>query len=354
MSLTVRITPVIVSIAVWLSGCADTPMEATYYPDADADATIFWPKPPEVPRYRYAGQLVGEANFRSRDKSQQTAGTRFLRWVVGLGSGGRRRPDTLLRPQSGTVAPDGTIYVTDAGRGAVFVFDMMLHKLHVWDQADGGEAFESPIGISRTTEGELLVADAGLGRIVRLSEQGRPLGSFGEGVLDRPTGLVVSAELTFVADASNHDLKVFDPAGRLVDRIGLRGSAPGEFNGPTHLALAEDRLYVSDTLNARIQVMTTSGDPLQIVGSRGLYVGNLTRPKGVAVDSDGHIYVVESYYDHLVIFDEQGRYLLPIGGTGSEVGHYYLPAGAWTDDRDRIFVADMYNGRVLILQYLGE
>ena len=79
----------------------------------------------------------------------------------------------------------------------------------------------------------------------------------------------------------------------------------------------------------------------------------MVRPKGVTVDSEGNIYVVESYYDHLLIYDESGQFLLPIGGTGSEVGQFFLPAGMWSDKTDRIFVADMFNSRVVIFRYVG-
>ena len=79
----------------------------------------------------------------------------------------------------------------------------------------------------------------------------------------------------------------------------------------------------------------------------------MVRPKGVAVDSDGNIYVVESYHDHLLIYDSEGRFLLPIGGNGTNIGQFFLPAGAWSDSDDRIFVADMFNGRVVIFQFVG-
>ena len=102
-----------------------------------------------------------------------------------------------------------------------------------------------------------------------------------------------------------------------------------------------------------MQILDLDGRPLESVGQRGLYVGNLTRPKGVAVDADGNLYVVESYYDHLLVFSPSGEFLLPIGGTGNAVGQFYLPAGVWADARGRLFVADMYNGRVVIFQYLG-
>ena len=80
----------------------------------------------------------------------------------------------------------------------------------------------------------------------------------------------------------------------------------------------------------------------------------MIRPKGIAVGNDGNIYVVESYYDHLLVYDGGGNFLLPIGGSGRHIGQFYLPAGAWSDDQGRIYVADMYNGRVIIFQYLGS
>ena len=73
----------------------------------------------------------------------------------------------------------------------------------------------------------------------------------------------------------------------------------------------------------------------------------------MAADKDGNIYVVESYYDYLLVFNDQGKLLLPIGGTGNTVGRFYLPAGVWVDQKQRVYIADMFNGRVVIFQYLG-
>jgi DNA-binding beta-propeller fold protein YncE len=93
--------------------------------------------------------------------------------------------------------------------------------------------------------------------------------------------------------------------------------------------------------------------PSRRFGARGLYLGDLVRPKGVGVDSEGNVYVVESYHDSLLVFSAQGEFLLPIGGTGTSTGRFYLPAGVWVDARNRVFVADMFNGRVVLFQFLG-
>jgi DNA-binding beta-propeller fold protein YncE len=338
-----------------LLSCAQTPKQMSYFVEDPVQFTeVLWPDLPEIPRYRYAGQLLGEENFVEPEGSEPGTLTTVWKWIAGIG-GETDAPDrSLVRPQSGMVS-GSRIYVTDVGRGAVFVFDKVNGELFIWDQADRGSSFISPIGITMGSGGSILVADSELQRIVRLSADGKTLGSFGEGVLSRPTGLVRDAvnKLIYVVDTREHNIKMFDDDGSLIDIIGQRGDGPGEFNAPTHITLSGNRLYVTDTLNARVQVLDLGGEPLSVIGKRGLYLGNLTRPKGVAVDADDNIYIVESYYDHLLVFDKQGEFLLPIGGTGNAVGQFFLPSGVWNDDRGRIYVADMYNGRVMILQFLG-
>ncbi len=339
------------------AGCATEQMRAELVIDASdgtAGKTQLWPAPPEVPRYLYAGQLTGEANFR---RPQQNSGgvAGFLRWIVGLVAGDAV-PVVLQRPQNGVVDESGRIYVTDISRQAVFVFDRQVGELRVWEKADGLRGFVAPSGIALGNNGEVLVTDAELGLVVRLDRTGEPVGQFGKGLLKRPTGIARDPQrrLTYVADTYAHDVKVFDDEGRLVNLIGRRGEAPGEFNFPVYLAFARGELYVTDTMNSRIQVFSADGDVLQRqFGNRGLYVGNLVRPKGVAVDHEGNVYVVESYYDHLLVFDRLGRFLMAIGGTGTDTGKFFLPAGVWTDSRGRIFVADMFNGRVMVFQFLG-
>ena len=150
------------------------------------------------------------------------------------------------------------------------------------------------------------------------------------------------------------DLKVFDDAGTLLRVIGQRGEGAGEFNYPSHLAFVQDELYVTDTLNSRIQVFAARTErPSRRFGSRGLALGNLVRPKGVGVDGEGNVYVVESYYDSLLVFSREGEFLMPIGGTGKSTGRFYLPAGVWVDARNRVHVADMFNGRIVLFQFLG-
>jgi len=353
-------------LSLLLPACATVPLEV---PDKDAvsglllhtestedAAGLVWPALPEQARYRYVGQLTGEQNFIIETPSFLH---KAFNWLVGLGSR-KHQQRVLQRPQNGFVAEDGRIFVTDVSRGAVYVFDgrqtTAQAGLQIWEYADPQTRLVTPVGIAAGAGDEILVADAALGCIIRLdARNGAALGMICHPELLRPTGLARDAAqgLIYVADSKAHNIKVFTDAGQLQQTLGVHGEGEGQFNGPTYLSFAAGRLYVSDTLNARIQVLNGEGGFLQAIGRRGLYLGDTPRPKGVAVDRDGNVYIVESYYDYLLIFNNKGEFLLPVGGTGNTIGRFFLPAGVWVRD-DRVYVADTFNGRIVIFQYLGN
>jgi DNA-binding beta-propeller fold protein YncE len=396
----------ILSAALLLPGCASgpTPPARLSYSldDLPPGSTLVWPAPPEPARYAYAGSLSGARNFVA--EAQATSRWRaFGRWLVGLDDD--ERPLALQRPSAVLGDNRGRLYVSDASRQAVLVFDAVTGQVLVWDQAAGLLKLRSPSGLAPAPDGGLYVADADLGAVYHLNSAGEPRGELGRGALRRPTGLALDPGTgrLYVADTQAHDIKVFEADGRLGHVIGRRGEAGGEFNAPTHLAWARGELYVTDTFNHRVQVLggpgLTGPGALQArsIGARGLQLGDLVRPKGVAVDSAGRVYVVESYYDSLLVYSAAGEFLLAIGagaGSGglvgavpapsaasaaagsaasagagttsasdpaaglppqfSAAGRFYLPAGVWVDADDQVFVADMYKGRVVRLKFLAE
>ena len=337
-----------------VAGCAEPKYIMRLDPEqGGANAARVWPAPPDAPRYRYLGQLRGDDNFSLDESAPGIDGKKVLYWLVGL-FGGPDEKVVLKQPQSGMVDVTGRILVTDTGR--VLVFNQSAGTLKVWDRADARTAFVWPVGIVEGPDGQVLVADSELGGVFRLDREGTPLGSIGKGLLQRPTGVARDPQRgrIYVADTAAHDVKVFDDAGRLVKTVGRRGEGAGEFNFPTHLAFARGELYVADSMNSRVQVIgAESGEVRLRFGARGIRVGDLARPKGVAVDSDGDIYVIESSYDHLLVFNRQGALLLGIGDRTAGPGKFDVPTGVWVDRGDRVFVADMLNHRIAIFQFLG-
>jgi sugar lactone lactonase YvrE len=352
--------------AAVLSGCASESIRGQLKVDLRSEkerSDLVWPQPPDKPRYRYAGELVGEQNFVRTEKREVTLAS-ALEWVVGFFE--ETEPLMLLRPQHGMVSDNGRIYVVDAGRNAIVVFDPNPPadgksnreggQLMVWNGQDGKVGFNSPMAVANVWDGDIAVSDAGAGAVLRINRNGEMVSYFGEQHLKRPTGLAFDRKRgwLYVADTVANDIKVYDSSGQLVETVGAPGEDAVSLNAPTYLTFVDDHLYVSDTLNSRIQVFDNDGRHVRSFGERGLNVGNLARPKGVAMDDAGIIYVVESYFGHLLAYNDKYELLLSITGTGEKDDKFALPSGVWTDTKGRIYLADMFNGRIVVYQFLGD
>jgi DNA-binding beta-propeller fold protein YncE len=356
-------------LALQLGGCAGVETirgELNYdLRPADQRQDVFWPSPPNPPRYRYVGELVGQPNFIRESGGLKDTAMTALKWLAGIFD--RVSEVRLVRPQHGTVAEDGRIYVVDAGRNAVVVFDPQAPleeaegdaggggQMLVWQSFGEEQRFAAPISVAMVWDGLIAVSDAKLGVVFVLDRQGKLVTQLGLGQLQRPTGLAFDRlqGRLYVADTPAHAIRVFDRSGAIVQTLGTPAEGEAQFNAPTQLAFAQERLYVSDTLNSRVQMFDRSGRRVNAFGERGLYVGNLARPKGVAADN-GIVYVIESYYAHLLAYSDKGEFLLGINGSGLKGGEFFLPSGVWCDDQGRVFVADMFNARVVVYQFLGD
>jgi DNA-binding beta-propeller fold protein YncE len=104
--------------------------------------------------------------------------------------------------------------------------------------------------------------------------------------------------------------------------------------------------------NFRIQILSPDGEVLNIFGEPGRRPGNLMRPKGIAIDSENHIYVVDAWFNNIQIFDIYGRVYLAFGSPGVNPGEFILPIGIYIDKNDRIYVLDQLNRRLQIFQYI--
>ena len=131
-------TLLLLVMSIPLLSCTQAPKRMSYFVEDPLQfAEVLWPDLPEVPRYRYAGQLLGEENFVEPEGEEPGAFVKAWKWIAGIGREEEAPDRSLVRPQSGMVS-GSRIYVTDVGRGAVFVFDKASGGLLIWDQADRG------------------------------------------------------------------------------------------------------------------------------------------------------------------------------------------------------------------------
>lgn len=325
-------------LVLWISACATNDPESPV--DQAGTVHIVWPEAPEPSRIEYVTQFSNAGDLGLRKS--------FSRRMRDLLAGSDDRH--MTRPYSVAVNKH-LIVVADPGLAVVHLFDTSRKTYRMMDSA-GEHHFESPIGLA-LSEDRLFIADSALNRVFVLDLRFKLLQ-----ILDtfqRPTSLAfdpVNRRL-YVADTPAHEVKVFDQSGEYLFKIGGRGDEEAQFNFPSHLAFTGDRLIVNDTMNFRIQIFSAEGQHLQTFGKHGTGSGYFVQPKGVAVDSDGHVYVADALANQVQIFDQDGTFLLGFGQKGNEPGEFMMPTGLTILD-DSIYVADSHNRRVQIFRYLKE
>ena len=227
----------------------------------------------------------------------------------------------------------------------------------VWDYGLSPIAIEPPTFEDPYREGML---DLFASQIV--GGEGQDVGQF-----FRPRDVAISPDGSlYVADTSNHRIQRVLPTGEGIGQITAWGSfadihsgeAPGgTFNEPWGLAVGTDgTVYVADTWNHRIQWFAPDGGFLGMFGEEGTGDAPLTfwGPRDVAVDSQGRVFVADTGNKLVKVFDRQGRFLTEFGGAGYLPGYLDEPVGLAVDAQDQIYVADTWNQRIQVFAETGE
>ncbi len=308
---------------------------------------IIMPPPPEDPKLFYVDSYRGEASFTEN---------RALDLFLGKESKGVGK--NLFKPY-GVYAKGDIIYVSDTAIGNVFVIDTKNKKVtFIGDKPAGKLAL--PVGIAMDSKGTLYVSDAKLKKVFGYDENGNLIYALGnKGEFRRPSGIAINKKLNrlYVVDTKSHNVKVYDlSSNKLLFEFGKRGINDGEFNFPTNIAIdpRNGDVAVVDTQNFRVQIFDSEGEFLKKFGRLGDAPGMFARPKGIGIDSEGHLYIADAAFNNVQIFDDKGQILLFFGGAGFDPGKFYLPAGIYVDENDRVYIVDSFNARVQVYQYVSE
>jgi DNA-binding beta-propeller fold protein YncE len=142
---------------------------------------------------------------------------------------------------------------------------------------------------------------------------------------------------------------------------GEPGTGNGQFNQPQGLAVdSSGIIYVVDTWNHRVQKFTLSGDFRGTWGSLGSADGQFKTPLGVAVDYLGNVYVLDSGNLRVQKFTPSGTLLTKWGSEGTGDGQFGKspfgggPYGIAVSIWGEVFVADTWNSRVQVFDSNGK
>ncbi len=148
--------------------------------------------------------------------------------------------------------------------------------------------------------------------------------------LENPTDLFVDdKQNVYIADAGNNRIVVLNKRYKLrfyIEKFTNSQGIPDTFNNPQGVFVTENNIYVCDTDNNRIVVFDRDAKFVRIVEkpiADEFAVDDLYRPKAVAVDRSGRMYVVSaSTYQGIIAMDGDGVFQGFIGAQKS-------PLSAW-------------------------
>jgi sugar lactone lactonase YvrE len=190
----------------------------------------------------------------------------------------------------------------------------------------------------------------------------------GPGQLDSPDKLALDAqgnlyvtEVGSQSPAGNSRIQKFSPTGVPLSQWGTFGSALGQFNTPVGIAVDEQGdIYIADVGNHRIQKLSSLGQPIAQWHTVGSGTGETTEiGYDLALDASGNVYVSEPHpfsdgNDRIEKFSPAGALLGTWGGSGVGPGQFSQPTGVAVDSKGNVFVIDSGHSRIQELSSKGR
>lgn len=273
-------------------------------------------------------------------------------------------PVALTQPTDVVRDDAGNFYVSDSGNdrvvriagedGAMVVVAGGGTNTGLATDPATDMALSNPTGLA-IHNGVLFIADTGNHRIIRMTTQGVPKASVVAGAVDGtpgstnsatnllarfndPRGLAVNeAGDLFVADRGNHRIREVSVDGGVTTFVGSNQGFNGEVSPPAQALLSspndvivdtEGGVIISDRGNRRVRRVNATQSRIETIAGNG-GVGpsgdgaiatdaELPRPRGLALDADGNLYIADPIADSVRRVDAETGIITTVVGAGTE------------------------------------
>jgi DNA-binding beta-propeller fold protein YncE len=208
------------------------------------------------------------------------------------------------------------------------------------------DPMQMPTDLAIDSHDNFIVADGARDRLAQFKADGTFIGylyNVGNEYFARPVGVAFdAADNLWIADTANHHVLVVSGSGQLMTRIELPKSDDGKPAGPTSVAVTPDgsRAYIIDNANHRLLVRDNRTGVITPMGKSGRSLGQFEFPFMVCVGFQDYVFITEAVGARVQQISPQDRWAGTIGHVGVTLGDLYRPKGLAADARGRLFVGD--------------
>jgi DNA-binding beta-propeller fold protein YncE len=148
-------------------------------------------------------------------------------------------------------------------------------------------------------------------------------------------------------NGKGHTVMKYDAGGKLLMTLGEPGIAGNDekhFNAPSDILIAPNGdIFIADghggETNARVVKFDRTGKFIKAWGKKGKGPGDFDAPHGLAMDSQGRLYVADRSNSRIQIFDQDGKFI-------AEWRQFGRPSGVYIRN-DVIYVADSTSNEMI-------
>ncbi len=231
--------------------------------------------------------------------------------------------------------------------------DYIYEACSTWHQMPESWTLTEAVGVAVDSQDRVFVFDRGPHPVLIFDSHGKFLNAWGEDQFVRPHGIWIAPDDTlYLTDDLDHTIHHYTPDGQRLRTLGTSGQASDTgvvnqdyrtikrgappFNQPTNLVLAPTgEMFVTDGYgNARVHKFSAAGELLLSWGEPGTEPGQFNLPHGIALDSNGRVFVADRENSRIQIFSQEGEYL-------DEWPDIARPCELFFDDQDRAYVAEV-------------
>uniref|UniRef100_A0A1X7UUD9 RING-type domain-containing protein n=1 Tax=Amphimedon queenslandica TaxID=400682 RepID=A0A1X7UUD9_AMPQE len=219
---------------------------------------------------------------------------------------------------------------------------------------------KDPWGVAVTDDNHVLITECFGNCVTILDREGKKLkslggkGGSGNVKFSEPRGVAINPD-KFILVSDNHRIQkismdgyrkvsvVLNPDLTFSHSFGSEGSANGQFQYPQGIAIdSQGLVYVADQCNHRIHKFSPDGKFVGQFGTKGSGPGQLYNPFGITIDTaaTGLVYVSDRNNHRISVFTSDGVFVSQFGSKGRNIDQFNFPHGLAFDKDGLLYVCD--------------